>query len=215
MVLKSLTLPDLISRFIQSRRYLSPKTVDYYQMCLSGLDYFARKQGWPDPDQVTRDHIRDFIEYVATEPHRWAGDGRRCTFKKASVATVHHYAKVIKTFFNWAQDEEYILKSPTLRLRLPRPCYHEVEPYSDQEVAAMLAVCEHDIQHGYRYLGIRNKAIISVFIDTGLRLSELAGMRLSQLDPNLQQVRVMGKGTKLRVVPLNGEARKALKRYLV
>lgn len=211
---QTLTLPDLIARFIQSRRYLSPRTVDYYQRCLSGLAGFATKEGWPNPGEISREHIRDFMEYVATEPHRWAGDGRRCTFRKASTGTVHHYGKVTKTFFNWALDEEYLEKSPTLRMRLPRPSYREVEPYSDEEVSAMLGVCEHDIQHGYRYLGIRNKAIIAVFIDTGLRLSELAGMRLSDLDPHLQQVRVQGKGAKMRVVPLNGEARKTLKRYL-
>jgi len=209
-----LTLTELVSRFIQSRQYLSPKTVGYYQVCLGGLEWFARDKRWPDPHQVTRDHIRDFMEYVATEPHRWAGDGRRCTFKKASTGTVHHYGKVVKTFFNWALDEEYLEKSPTLRMRLPKPRYKEVEPYSDQEVIAMLRVCENDIQHGYRYLGLRNKAIISVFLDTGLRLSELTGMRLSELDPQLQQVRVMGKGAKMRVVPISGEARKALKQYL-
>ncbi len=218
-LLKTLSLPDLISRFMQSRRYLSPKTVDYYQMCLGGLEYFATKQHWPDPAEITRDHIRDFLEYVATEPHRWAGDSRwtgdrRCTFKKASAATVHHYGTVVKTFFNWAEDEEYLERSPTLRMKLPRPNYREVQPYSDEEVETMLSACEHDIQYGYRCLGIRNKAIISVFIDTGLRLSELAGMSISELAPNLLQVRVMGKGAKLRVVPLNGEARKALKRYL-
>lgn len=216
---RTLTLPDLISRFIQSRHYLSPKTVDYYQVCLGGLGWFAVRQHWPDPDEITREHIRDFIEYVATEPHRWAGDSRwvgdrRCTFKKASAGTVHHYAKVAKTFFNWAEDEEYLEKSPTRRMKLPRPQHREVEPYSDEEVDAMLNVCEHDIQYRYRCVGIRNKAIISVFIDTGLRLSELAGMRLFALDPHLQQIRVIGKGAKLRVVPLNGEARKALKRYL-
>ncbi len=208
------TLTDLISRFISSRQYLSPRTVEYYRMCLDGLEYFAHREGWPEPAEITRDHIRDFTAYVATEPHRWAGDGRRCTYKKASAGTVHHYGKVVKTFFNWAEAEEYLEKSPTLRMRLPQPRYQEVEPYSDEEVAAMLAVCERDTQHGYRYLGQRNKAIISVFIDTGLRLSELAGMRLSELAPNLQQVRVLGKGSKLRVVPLNGEARKALKVYL-
>ena len=208
------TLSDLISRFLSSRRYLSPRTVEYYQMCLSGLEYFAAKEHWPAVEEISRDHIRDFMEYVATEPHRWAGDGRRCTYKKASMGTVHHYGKVVKTFFNWALDEEYIEQSPTLRMRLPQPRYQEVEPYSDEEVGAMLGVCEHDIHHRYRYLGLRNKAIISVFVDTGLRLSELAGMRLSELDPNLQQVRVMGKGSKLRVVPINGEARKALKTYL-
>lgn len=209
-----LTLANLIAQFIQSRRYLSPKTVIYYRTCLSGLEWFARKKHWPDPDEITRQHIGDFMEYVATEPHRWPSDGRRCTFKKASTGTVHHYGKVTKTFFNWCQDEEYLEKSPTLRLKLPRPCYNEVEPYSDEEVGDLLNVCERDIQYGLRYLGLRNKAIISVFVDTGLRLSELAGMRLSELDPHLQQVRVVGKGAKLRVVPVNGEARKALKNYL-
>jgi len=48
----------------------------------------------------------------------------------------------------------------------------------------MLDTCEQDILNHYRYLGIRNQAIISLFIDTGLRLSELAGIKLSDLDPN-------------------------------
>ena len=211
---QSLTLPDLISRFIQSKRYLSPKTVDYYQRCLLGLEWFARLQDWPEPNYLERSHIRNFIEYIATEPHRWAGDGRRSTMRKASTGTVNHYARVAKSFFNWAFDEEYIEKSPTLRMKLPRPNYKAVEPYTDAEIQAMLNVCDHDIEYAYRRLGIRNKAIISIFIDTGLRLSELSGMKLSDIDPHLQQIRVMGKGAKLRVVPLNGEARKALKQYL-
>ncbi len=95
--------------------------------------------------------------------------------------------------------------------RLP---YKDVEPYTDDEVSAMLTVCERDIQRAYRFLGVRNNAIISVFIDTGLRLAELAGMKLSDLDPQLRQVRVLGKGVRFRVVPINGESRKALKLYL-
>jgi len=78
----------------------------------------------------------------------------------------------------------------------------------------MLDVCESDIRLRYRYLGIRNKAIISLFVATGLRLSELANIRLSDLDPRLQQLQVMGKGAKMRMVPIDGEVRKALKHYL-
>ncbi len=219
---QSLTLTELISRFLQSCRHvsprsgrrLSPRTLEYYQMCLDGLLYFADRNDWPEPQEITRDHLRDFMDYLDSEPQRWAGDGRRCTFKKASPATVHHYLKVAKTFFNWALDEAYLEQSPALRLKLPSPNYRDVEPYTDDEVNAMLAGCEHDIQHGYRYLGVRNKAIISVFIDTGLRLTELADMKLSEIDPQLQQVRVLGKGAKFRVVPLNGQAKKALKLYL-
>jgi len=140
---------------------------------------------------------------------------RRCSLKKASLATIHHYGKVVKTLFNWAEAEEYIETNPSLRVRLGRPHYKEVEPYSDDEVKAMLNTCEYDIEHRYRSLGIRNKAIISLLADTGLRVSELGAIRLSDLDPRLRQLRVIGKGAKMRVVPVNGEARKALKRYLV
>jgi len=103
----------------------------------------------------------------------------------------------------------------------------------------MLELCDNDAKFQYRYLGICNKAIISLFVATGLRLEELSeirlsGMdaiislfvatglrleelseiRLSGMDPRLQQVRVVGKGAKARVVPISREAREALKRYL-
>lgn len=216
---KTLTLPDLIARFLNSRRYLSQRSVEYYQTCLQGLEWFSRANNWPPLDEFNREHISDFLGYVATEPNRWAGDGRRPTIKKASPATVYHYAKVVKFFFSWAKEEEYLENNPAVRLQMPRPRYRQIEPYSNLEVKAMLDVCEADIQHGYRehrylYLGIRNRAIISLFIDTGLRLSELAGIKLADLDPRLHQIRVMGKGAKLRVVPINGQARKALKHYL-
>jgi len=208
---KSLTLDDLMARFLSSRRYLSQRSVEYYQNCLSGLAWYSRTQHWPDPEEISREHITDFLGYVATEKHRWAGAGRRATKKRAASATIYHYAKVVKFFFGWAKDEEYLSKNPAVRLDMPRPRYRQIEPYSNQEVKALLDTCEQD--QG-RCLGIRNKAIISLFVDTGLRLSELAGIKLSDLDPNLRQLRVMGKGAKMRVVPMNGEARKALKRYL-
>lgn len=217
-----LSLGELVARFMNSCRHVSPrsgrrlapKTLRYYQSCLDGLLYYAAQENWPPPAALTRNHLRAFMDYLETETHRWAGDGRRCTFKKASTGTVYHYMKVAKTFFAWCEYEEYLKENPAQRFRLPNPQYHDVEPYTDDEVSAILAVCERDIQRGNRYLGVRNKAIISVFVDTGLRLQELTDMKLSELDPQLQQVRVLGKGSKFRVVPLNGEAKRALKLYL-
>ncbi len=207
------TLPGIISRFL-SRPDLSLKGRDYYRNIFDKLDWFSRKSDWPgELAEITRDHIRDFIDYVATEKHRWPQSGR-LTYKAATPATVYHYQKAVKTLFNWAEAEEYLEDNPLARLKVPPPRYKEVHPYTDDEVKAMLQVCSDDISFGYRYLGIRNKAIICLFISTGLRLEELSGIGLSDLDPRLQQLRVMGKGQKARVVPLNGEAKKALRRYL-
>ncbi|HUW45594.1 MAG TPA: phage integrase N-terminal SAM-like domain-containing protein, partial [Dehalococcoidia bacterium] len=120
----TLSLDELAARFMascrrvspRSGRRLSPRTLTYYQMCLDGLLYFAARENWPEPAQITRDHLRDFMDYLDTETHRWDGGRRRATFKKASPATVHHYMKVAKTFFTWAMDEEYLQDSPALRL---------------------------------------------------------------------------------------------------
>jgi site-specific recombinase XerD len=217
------TLSELVERFLEdSRRQrsrrtgrpLSPRTLEYYRLCLSGLLYYADIEDWPPPGEITRDHLHGYLYYLDGEKHRWTGDGRHGTSRKASPATVHHYLKVAKTFFKWCYDEEYLPGNPAGNLRMPAPQYKDVEPYTDGEVASMLAECEREYSRGNRYLGARNRAIISVFIDTGLRLTELAEMALADLDPQLRQVRVTGKGAKLRVVPLNGEARKALKLYL-
>jgi len=123
---------------------------------------------------------------------------------------------VIKRLFRWASDEEeYLPDNGIWRLKLPSPHYRQVQPYTDGEVMAMLDTCEEEFRTSSRFLGSRNKAIISMFADTGLRLSELAGIKLSDLHSRLKQVKVWGKGAKMRVVPLQGESMKALNRYLM
>jgi len=206
------TLGDLIVRFT-SRPSLSPKSREYYRNLLGNFEWYARTHGFPEPGVMSREHIRDFLDYLATESHRWPS-GRRATYKKAAPATVHHYGKALKALFNWAEAEEYLDHNPILRMKLAPPHYQEVEPYSDEEVRAMLQVCQEDARFRYPYLGTRNQAIISLFIATGLRLEELSRIGLPDIDPRLQEVRILGKGSKFRVVPVNGEARKALKRYL-
>ena len=213
MVTKTkLTLSFLISRFT-SRPNLAEKTRNYYYTILKHLEWYAHTHHWPEVEDLTREHIRGFLDYVITEPKRWPSS-ERMSFKKASPATIHHYGRVIKTFFTWAEDEEYLADSPTQRFK-PEPArYKLVEPYRDEEITAMLQVCENDVQLWCPYLGIRNKTIISLFVATGLRVQELSQIKLSDFDAALQQVGVLGKGNKARVVPVNGEARKALKRYL-
>jgi len=211
-----LTLRNLIGDFLLSRQHLRPQTLRYYRTYLHNFEWYAQTNGWPrEAGDITRDHIRAFLSYVSTERNRWGyTDISRSSSRYASPATVHHHGQVVKLLFKWAEEEEYLDHDPTLRLKLGSPGQKEVEPYTDKDVYAMLQLCEDDARFHCRYIGIRNKAIISMFVATGLRLSELVEIRLSELAPGLKQVRVMGKGAKLRVVPIGGEARKALKHYL-
>ena len=206
------TLADLIARFC-GRPGLAARTREFYANILYKFAWYAGARGWPDLAEITRGHIRDFLSYVATATDRWP-EGSRSSVKVASPATVHHYGRAVKSFFSWVEGEEYLDTNPAERVKLGRPQHREVEPYSDDEVRAFLAVCDAEVATGFRYLGVRNKAIVSLFVATGLRLEELAGISLSRFDPRQQQLSVDGKGGKARVVPVNGEARRALRAYL-
>lgn len=211
---KQITLSQLITSYLVSRRHLSQRTQEYYHGILKNVEWYAKQMGWPEAaDEITREHVREFLNYVATSRNRWGvakvwGGAR----KKAAPATVSHYGRVLKMLFRWATDEEdYLPDNGIWRLKLPPPRYRQVEPYSDQEVLAMLNATE---EWQSKFLSARNRAIIAIFADTGLRLSEMAGIRLGDLHSSLNQLRVLGKGSKMRVVPLQGESMRALNRYL-
>jgi len=79
----------------------------------------------------------------------------------------------------------------------------------------LIEVCDYDYKNNAQLLGSRNKAIILMFIDTGLRASELANIKLDDIDSERGWIKVKGKGAKERVVRIGGTAQKALWRYLV
>lgn len=100
-----------------------------------------------------------------------------------------------------------------IKVRNPKP--KVIQPYSSDEMAKMLAVCEYDYQHNARFLGSRNKAIVLMLLDTGVRVSEIGNINLEDIDTERGWVKVRGKGAKERVVRIGATAQKALWRYLV
>jgi len=90
-----------------------------------------------------------------------------------------------------------------------------IQPYSLEQVKKMLQVCDYDYQHNAKFLGSRNRAIILIILDSGLRLSELAGINLPDIDLGKGWIKVTGKGNKERVIRIGKVAQKALWRYLM
>jgi len=215
---KTITLNELIDVFLGATSHLSPHTQRYYRTYLKNFGWYARKFGWPKAaEEITRDHIRQFLNYVSSNTNRWGlDDPTRSSSRRAAPGTTFRYGVVIKRLFRWASDEEdYIKENGIWRLKLPKPHFRQVEPYTDTEVMSMLEACEEEYRFRSHFLGSRNGAIIAVFCDTGIRLSELAGIKLSDLHSSLKQLRVTGKGLKTRVVPLQKQSMKVLNRYLM
>jgi site-specific recombinase XerD len=123
----------------------------------------------------------------------------RATLAPESIAG---YVRGLKAFGNWCAGEEIATAAGFRALRRPKVPRRLIAPFSDPELRGLLALADD-----------RERALALVFLDTGLRLSEVASLRIGDVRPD-GTLRVMGKGAKERVVPLGGTARRGLVRYL-
>jgi len=195
----------------------SPHTVEYYDGMLGRFLWYAEGQHWPDDIRLVNEwHIREFLGYIGGEVNRWGkrGNGSESSSHRASVRTIHHYYSALRAFFNWTVRENFLTDNPIDKVKVAKSKPKVIQPYSVEEIVGMLEVCEYDYQHNAKFLGSRNKAIVLTFLDSGLRLSELADVKLQDIDTSRGWIKVMGKGSKERLVRIGKVAQRALWRYL-
>jgi site-specific recombinase XerD len=214
------SLKSLIKGFVLTKQTegKSPRTVEYYRDNLKRFLWYAEKQSWPDDIRLlTEWQIREFLGYVASETNRWGlkGNGSETSKRKATQSTVHHYFVAISVFFNWVNQEGFVEHNPITKIEIAKPKPRIINPYRIEEIKQMLAVCDYDYEHNAKFLGSRNRAIILVLLDSGVRLSELVGMKIGDIDHERGHIRVLGKGSKERVVRIGKTAQKALWHYLM
>ncbi|MGB5925229.1 MAG: tyrosine-type recombinase/integrase [Dehalococcoidia bacterium] len=215
-----LSLRSLVKGFVLTKHTegKSQRTVEDYDENLRHFLWYADRQGWSDDIRfLTEWQIRQFLGYVGTETNRWGleGNGSETSQCRASHTTLHHYWVTLSNFFNWVVKEGFAAESPLARIRVAKPKPKVVVPYSSDEIGRMLAVCDYDYEHNARFVGSRNRAMTLVLLDTGVRLSELVNMKVRDINTGTGYIRVLGKGSKERVVRIGKVAQKALWRYLM
>ena len=162
----------------------SPKTITWYRMILMRA---VAAFGADHPvDRLTGPDLRAWLVELRT------------TLAPVSVAG---YVRTLKVFGNWLQAEQLAEASALRALRKPRVPDKLIEPVPDDTLRRLLGLAS-----------VRDRAIL-LLLDTGLRVSEAAGIRLGDLRPD-GSVKVMGKGAKERIVPIGTTARGAIVRYL-
>jgi len=122
--------------------------------------------------------------------------------------TVQRYYTGLKVFFNWCLNEQYIEYSPMDTLKKPKAPKKIVKAVAPEDISHLLGIL-----NGRDFNSIRNKAIFLLALDTGLRLSEIASIRL--FDIRNDTISIMGKGAKQRIVRFGAKAQKAVWRYSV
>jgi len=129
--------------------------------------------------------------------------------RKTRPRSAARYTSSLKRFYRHLLRENLIASDPTLNLDSPKLPRSLPKSLSEAEVEALLGVPDTDTA-----LGLRDRAMLEVLYATGLRVSELVGLRLTAVSLDAGVLRVTGKGNKERLVPLGEEAVNWVGRYL-
>jgi site-specific recombinase XerD len=192
-------LKDWAIEFIKAKKIegLSPNTIRIYEQQLKHFMIFCEGQMLERISQITSSDIRNFLLYLQEDGHNPGG--------------VHVGYRILKTFLRWydLESEPEKWRNPISKVKAPKLVEESLEPVKLSDVRSMLATCDSS------FLGKRNRAILLMLLDTGLRARELLSIHLS--DMNLITGNVLlrrGKGNKPRNVFIGKETKKAIRAYL-
>jgi len=179
---------------VRVEKGLSSNTVEAYRRDLLKFEDFAKKRKL-GLEAIRRDDLVDFL----------AGLYRQ----KLESKTVARHLVTLRNFFRYAQVQELITEDPSVTLESPKirrslPGYLRLE-----EVERLLEQPDPKTP-----LGQRDRAMLEVLYSTGLRVSELIGLRVSDLEVKVGCVRCIGKGDKERIVPVGKKALGMVEKYL-
>lgn len=153
-----------------------------------------------------REYIRSLMErdkVYKTHPFHSERNG------KLKIQYIHGLGRAVRSFSTWVYEEGYLDENVMQRLKLPKLPITYPEPLSEDEVQRVLAASLDNTRDGRR-----NFAIMMLFFDTGIRLSELVNLSLSKVDFAIGEMTIFGKGSKERKVPIGTQAKKAIIEYI-
>jgi integrase/recombinase XerC len=176
---------------LKSERRLSPHTVSAYQRDLNALLGFCEREGIDSLTALDSYAVRRF----AAEAHR-RGLGARSVARRLSA---------VRTFLAFLVETGVLKANAGVHVQAPKPGRRLPATLDADQVASLL-----DIE-GDDPLALRDRAILELFYSSGLRLAELVGLDLTDVDLDDRTVRVVGKGSKSRVVPVGKQALGALR----
>jgi integrase/recombinase XerC len=186
-------------RHLEEGRQLSGHTVSAYRR---DLDQFhdwmgAQRNGWSWSD-VDRLDLRAYLGHLARK-----GLTRRTIGRKLSS---------IRSFYRWLHQEGVVDANPARAVRSPKLERALPGWLTRSDLDRVFVIAENRAAQG-DFTGARDLAILETFYATGMRLSELQGLSLRDVDLVVDQVRIKGKGRKERIVPMGAAAGRALRGY--
>jgi integrase/recombinase XerC len=181
-------------RYLGTERRLSVHTLAAYRRDLAALRDWCERNGLTHWTQLDHQHIRSF----AARSHARGLAGR----------SIQRRLAALRTFFGFLLREGAVRRNPALEVRAPKAVRRLPHTLDVDQMAQLLA------HKPTSALEVRDLALMELFYSSGLRLAELTGLTLRDLDLKTGQVRVLGKGRKERIAPVGSMALKALRLWL-
>ena len=186
-------------RYLESERARSEHTVRAYLSDLHSLLTYAASEGAVDLPGLELGTLR-----------RWLGAQSQAGMSRSTLA---RRSATARSFTTWAMREELLDTDPALRLRAPKAEKSLPGVLQSQQLMRLLGSLEEASTSGAP-LPLRNRAMVELLYATGLRVGELAGLDVDDLDPDRRTLRVIGKGNKERTVPYGVPAAVAVDDWL-
>ncbi|MEL0314293.1 MAG: site-specific tyrosine recombinase XerD [Halieaceae bacterium] len=189
-------MPDVIDRFIDGlwlERGLSENTLAAYRRDV------AQYHEWLVTDGS------DLLAADAAQLQLFLGKRLSAGTSPRSTA---RFLSSLRSFYRWALRENLITEDPSLRIESPKQGKPLPKSLSESDVEKLLEMPDLD-----RVVEFRDRTMLELLYACGLRVSELVGLTMSQVSLNQGVIRVMGKGSKERLVPMGEEALLWLQRY--
>lgn len=180
---------ELLSAFVNAKRIegCSEKTLKYYQSTINRMLSGTDKH----ITHITTDDLREYLAEYHGE-------------NNCSKANIDNIRRILSSFFAWLEDEDYILKSPVRRIHKIKTAKTVKETYTDEALERMRDNCGN----------LRDLAIIDMLASTGMRVGELVGLNIADVDFENRECVVFGKGSKERPVYFDARTKIHLRNYL-
>lgn len=187
--------------YLEIERGRSLKTVENYDRYLTKFLEYVKTDS---PARLTEEQVREFRLYLNRQPGTKTG-GRMEPMKRK---TQNYYLIAVRAFLKYLRKRGIESLNPE-RIELAKVSERSLDLISPQELDRLMKAPDRTTIQG-----LRDYAILQLLFSTGLRISELTGLSIDDVDLSRDEFSVRGKGDKIRVVFLSSEAKQAIKTYL-
>jgi len=208
----SLSWKDMLDEYSLSLEAYnrSPDTISWYLEILNQFFDFLESSNLLKPiPELGRGELTQYIHFLQNRK-RWPNrEHNGKDLGGLSESAIQGHVRAVKAFWGWLARDEYIEKNVLSKYPLPEVSEYIIPTLSIEQVDKLLAVIDRNTALGAKYY-----CILLLLLDTGMRISELANIKMGDMDFGHGWVTVFGKGRKQRICPFDRFTKKALMRYI-